>query len=497
MGRDERPKIRHDTAGLTPPVATRRHPAFATTKDSILPKVPSRDPQRKRDDITVPRGELLGTIDGDLINQPPSGPVWEGPQVGTLIGNAYRVVGPLGQGGMGVVVLALDERLERDVAIKLIRPAFTRSESARERFLIEARAMARVRHENVVEIYSFGELDDTPYFVMEYVPGTNVANWLDDAILEDRLPSIDEALGYLDQMARGVTAIHASGTVHGDLKPSNLLIGPASRIAIADMGLSRLFDPTGQPGEHPMAGTPAYMAPEFARTDLSPQLVQRADVYALGVIAYEMLTGHPPFDIETTTDMLLVHGGAQAPLPSELRPDLTTAFDAPLLRAIHFDPRKRTPSADAFRRSLLEARESLTSNHNALRILVADDDADFLALASEALAYGFPGAQIEVVPDGAAALKACDREPASLAVIDLDMPGLNGVELTAALRANYSLPIVVVTASGGAPDWHLLSALGADGFLVKPIDPFALIALARKALDTKGALATKSSKGRQ
>jgi serine/threonine-protein kinase len=122
---------------------------------------------------------------------------------------------------------------------------------------------------------------------------------------------------------------------------------------------------------------------------------------------------------------------------------------------------------------------------------VADDDADFLALASEALAYGFPGAEIEVVPDGEAALKACDREQASLAVIDLDMPGLNGVELTAALRASSNMPIVVVTASGGAPDWHLLSSLGADGFLVKPIDPFALVALARKALGSTGSVPVK------
>src|ERR1700712_1194762 len=203
---------------------------------------------------------------------------WEGPDVGTLIGDSYRVVGPLGQGGMGVVVLAVDERLERDVAIKLIRPAYTRNANARERFLIEARAMARVRHENVVEIYAFGELLQTPYFVMEYVPGTNVAHWLDDGILEDRLPSIDEALGYLDQVCRGVQAIHKAGAVHGDLKPSNVLIGPASRVAVADMGLSRLFDPTGRLGEHPMAGTPAYMAPEFARTDLSRELVQRGDV---------------------------------------------------------------------------------------------------------------------------------------------------------------------------------------------------------------------------
>ncbi|HEX7480223.1 MAG TPA: protein kinase [Polyangiales bacterium] len=478
MGRDGHPKARPpELDAATPAVVTNHHPAFAPTRDAK-----PAGASNARGDATVPSIDLLEPGNPGRPEQSS----WEGPAAGLLIGNAYRVVGPLGQGGMGVVVLAVDERLERDVAIKLIRPAYTRSQTARERFLIEARAMARVRHENVVEIYSFGELDETPYFVMEYVPGTNVANWLDDAILEDRLPSIDEALGFLDQICRGVTAIHGSGTVHGDLKPSNLLIGPASRIAIADMGLSRMFDPTGQPGEHPMAGTPAYMAPEFARTDLPHELVQRADIYALGVIAFEMLTGHPPFDIETTSDMLLVHSGARAPLPSQLRSELTTAFDAPLLKALHFDPVTRTPSADAFRRALLEARESITAGYNnALRIVVADDDADFLELASEALAYGFPGAQIELVADGEAALAACDREPASLAVIDLNMPGLNGVELTAALRAHYSLPIVVVTASGGAPDWHLLSALGADGFLVKPIDPFALVALARKAIDSK------------
>jgi len=434
------------------------------------------------DASAVPSVDLEPDAEAEPV---PKAGAWEGPQAGVLIGNAYRVVGPLGQGGMGVVVLAVDERLERDVAIKLIRPAFTRNQSARERFLIEARAMARVRHENVVEIFAFGEFDDTPYFVMEYVPGTNVANWLDDAILDDRLPSVDEALGYLDQVCRGVAAIHISGAVHGDLKPSNLLIGPASRLAVADMGLSRLFDPTGRLGDHPMAGTPAYMAPEFARTDLPRELAQRGDVYALGVIAFEMLTGHQPFDIESTADMLAAHRGASPPLPSQFRPELTGAFDQPLLQALNFDPNRRTAGADAFRRALLGARESIKSSYNSLRIIVADDDSDFRELAAEALAYGFPGARIEAVADGEAALAACDREAASLAVIDLDMPGLNGVELTAALRANYSMPIVVVTASGGAPDWHLLSSLGADGFLVKPIDPFALVALARKAVDAK------------
>jgi len=445
-------------------------------------KPASEKPPREVQDPTVPSAPVAPPSQPSAARPQPN---WEGPEVGALIGDAYRVVGPLGQGGMGVVVLAVDERLERDVAIKLIRPAYTRNANARERFLIEARAMARVRHENVVEIFAFGELAQTPYFVMEYVPGTNVANWLDDGILDDRLPSIDEALGYLDQVCRGVGAIHNAGAVHGDLKPSNLLIGPASRVAVADMGLSRLFDPTGRLGDHPMAGTPAYMAPEFARTDLPRELVQRGDVYAIGVIAFEMLTGHQPFAIESTSDMLAAHRHGRPPLPSQVRPELTTAFDMPLLRALDFDPTRRTPSPDAFRRELLEARDQIKTSWNALRIIVADDDSDFRALAAETLSFGFPGARIETASDGNAALGLCDREPASLAVIDLDMPGMNGVELTAALRANYSMPIVVVTASGGAPDWHLLSSLGADGFLVKPIDPIALIALARKAIDAK------------
>ena len=440
------------------------------------------------DVITTPQAKsqrLDHETRAHTADPPGEEPSWDGPEPGVMLGDTYRVVGPLGQGGMGVVVLAVDERLQRDVAIKLIRPAYVASALARERFLVEARAMARVHHENVVEIYSFGEVDDAPYFVMEYVPGSNVANWLDDGIIEDRLPGIDESLGYLDQICRGLSVIHDSGTVHGDLKPSNILLGAASRVAITDLGLSRALDQAGREGDNPMAGTLAYIAPEFARKDVPPELAHRADIYALGVIAYEMLTGEAPFEVETTSDMLMSHSATKPPLPSRVRPELTTAFDGPLLRTLVRDPRLRTRSADVFRTELLSARDRITSDYGQLRILVADDDEDFLALACETLAYGFPGAEIESARDGNAALAAIDRKPADLAVIDLDMPGMNGVELTAALRANYSLPIVVVTASGGAPDWHLLSAIGADGFLVKPIDPFALVALARKALDSR------------
>lgn len=410
---------------------------------------------------------------------------WDGPAPGTLIDNAYRVQGPLGQGGMGVVVLAIDERLEREVAIKLIRPAYVQSQNARRRFLTEARAMARIRHENVVEIYAFGEFDGAPYFVMEYVPGTTVANWLDHQLDNGSIPGVDEAIVVLEQICRGVSAIHASGAVHGDLKPSNVLLGPASRVAIADLGLARVL--SGSQKMSPLAGTPAYMAPEqVVGNPAPPELAHVADIYALGVIAFELLTGKAPFRVESARDLIMLRG-KPAPRPTLLRSELPPGFDDALLDALIEDPRRRTPSADAFRRALIEARESATESHTDVRVLVADDDEDFLSLAYETLAFALPGARIECVRDGGAALSAIDRETATLAVIDLDMPGMNGVELTAALRATEhaeSMPIIVVTASGGAPDWHLLQSLGADGFLVKPIDPFALVALVRKTLGT-------------
>ncbi len=412
---------------------------------------------------------------------------WQGPPVGALIDNTYRVIGPLGQGGMGMVVLAVDERLQREVAIKYIRPSLITSSKARSRFLSEARAMARVHHENVVDVFAFGEINSIPYFVMEYVPGSNIGLWINDNIQGRTLPPIDVALGFLDQICRGVAAIHASGTVHGDLKPTNILLGAASRVAIADMGMSRVVDELGEQSELEIGGTPTYMAPELARRKVPRELAPRADIFALGVMAFEMLTGEPPFLIKHITDLLEIER-ITPPKPSERRRELPVGFDEALLGAVRPNPEHRTASADEFRRALIAARETVVETYQKLRVLVADDDPDFTTLAREVLGHAFPGARIECVADGNQALASIDREPASLAVIDLDMPGMNGLELTAALRGSPEsrrMPIIVVTAAGGAPDWTLLSSLGADGFLVKPIDPFALVAVARKAVRAK------------
>jgi serine/threonine-protein kinase len=409
------------------------------------------------------------------------------PAVGEIFAANYRILKNLGEGAMGVVLLGRDVRLERDVAIKLIHPDYVSSPEAHQRFLEEARAMARVRHENVVEIFAFDEYKGSPYFIMEYVPGMHVEAWIEKR--HGAPVSIDEAIGIIDQVCRGVAAIHKAGAVHRDLKWTNVLIGPAFRVCVADLGLARILDKPRKEARDTVSGTPAYMAPESVTgAVVPPGMHGRADVYSLAVMAYELLTGRLPYESEDAIEMMTAHVEAEPPVPSEIRADLPPAFDRVLLKAMGKDPAQRTASAEAFRRELLQARQSVSAGTRGLRFIVADDDEDFAALVSETLAFAFEGAEIVTVANGDLALAAVEKRAASLAVIDLDMPGLNGIELTAAFRATPNaerMPILVATATGGAPDWRLLQALGADGFVVKPIDPMALVALVRRTLDKK------------
>ncbi len=280
------------------------------------------------------------------------------PDKGTLLDGKYRIGSTLGQGGMGVVLHAFDESLARDVAVKLVRPEYSSSPIARDQFTHEARAMARVRHANVVEIFAFGEYVGTPYFVMEYMAGGNLGNWLDRR--GDSMPAVDEAIGFLDQVCRGLQSIHSAGIVHHDLKPSNILIDNGFRVAVGDLGLVRLNDPltTGRTGS--LTGTPAYIAPEVALAEpIEGELRQRADIYALGVMAFELLTGELPFDAVAADELIRQHVEDPAPRVSDVRPDIAPVFDAILQRALAKDPALRTASAEELRRELLHARAQL------------------------------------------------------------------------------------------------------------------------------------------
>jgi serine/threonine protein kinase len=407
----------------------------------------------------------------------------ESPKVGNLpgpgdwIGDVYRLESLLGDGAMGVVYAAVDNVLQRRVAIKLIRSTLQASDF-RKRFMLEARAMALVSHPNVLTIHAFGEHESNPFIVMELVHGQTLDRWLAS---QEPYADLDASLRILNQVCLGVSAIHAAGTVHRDIKPSNILLDHELRARVSDLGLAVRYRDGAMIKE--VVGTPGYIAPEiqFDR-DNKGGATPQSDLYSLACLAYELLTGRPPFAADDDLALAVMHATAAVPPPSSVRPELPKAFDEVLLRALAKHPKDRTADVELFRRALMEARND---SLEPVRILVAEDDQDFRELVQLLLQSEFPGADIECVADGRSAVEAFDRKPASVVMLDLQMPQLDGLAVTALLRARpnaRSVPIIVVTASGGPKEWQLLSSLGADRFLVKPVNLDDLVSTIRRAV---------------
>lgn len=397
---------------------------------------------------------------------------------GTLIEGTYRVLGDIGQGAMGVVLLARDERLERNVALKVIRPERLRPGFG-ERFRQEAKLMANLSHPNIVQVHAFGEHAGVPYFVMELVSGFTLGSWMREAT---QSVTLDTAVAILDQVSQGVAAIHAGGTVHRDIKPSNILLDHNLHARIADFGISMNVGKQGT-SKAMFAGTPAYMAPEIAFSEGQSGLVSvSADVYSLACVAYQMVTGRLPVEGQNDLELLAKHAVEEVVAPSRLNPNLPHCFDRTLLQGLAKNPKHRTPSIEAFRTGLLDAFER---RYEPQRILVAEDDRDFREALAMKLRFEFPDAEVVCAGDGASALNAIEGPEISAAILDLQMPQLGGISVTAALRARPDLsniPIFVLTAAGGPSEWRVLHEMGADKFLVKPVDLDDVVSMLRRVL---------------
>jgi eukaryotic-like serine/threonine-protein kinase len=403
---------------------------------------------------------------------------------GDWIGDVYRIDAALGRGAMGLVFSAVDEVLERRVAIKLIRSS-AHPETFRQRFMLEARAMALVSHPNVLTIHAFGEHKQSPFIVMELVEGQTLERWL--ALRRSNL-DLDTSLRILNQVCLGVSAIHAAGTLHRDVKPSNILLDRELRARVSDLGLAVRYSDGTMIKE--LVGTPGYIAPEvlFDRNE-SGSATPQSDLYSLACVAYELLTGQPPFAAGSPSALAVLHATAAVPPPSSVQSQLPKAFDDVLLRALNREPTQRMSSVELFRRALMEAR---SDSLEPTRILVAEDDPDFRALLQALLEQEFPAADVECVADGQSAVEAFDRHPASVVLLDLRMPKLDGMETTSLLRARdaaRAVPIIIMTASGGAQEWALLSELGADRFLVKPVNLDDLVNTIRGSLRVRSSRA--------
>jgi YVTN family beta-propeller protein len=262
------------------------------------------------------------------------------PGVGTQLGS-YRIEALLGRGGMGVVYRATDLRLGRQVALKLLAPHVTQDQRFRTRFLAESRLAASIDHAGIVPIYEAGEVDDHLYIAMRYVEGTDLASLLraDGPLAPDR------AVGLVAQLADALDAAHARGLVHRDVKPSNALIaveGAAEHVYLADFGLTKHTTTDGRlTATDQLVGTIDYVAPERIRAE---QADGRADLYALGCVLFECLTGEVPFPRDSEVAAIYAHLEDEPPQASQRRPGLPPALDDVVTRALAKDPVDRWQS---------------------------------------------------------------------------------------------------------------------------------------------------------
>jgi tRNA A-37 threonylcarbamoyl transferase component Bud32 len=247
----------------------------------------------------------------------------------------YRLDAPLGQGGMGVVYLASDLRLKRRIALKLIAPELAQDERFRERFAREAELAMSLEHPNVVPIHDAGEVDGRLYLAMRHVEGKDLRT-----LLREEGPLTPErALAIVRQVAAALDAAHAAGLVHRDVKPSNVLLDSNGHVYLADFGIAREASATdaGVPGA-PSLGTPAYLAPEQVE---SGQVDGRADVYSLGCLLFECLTGEPPFPGGSRLAVIWAHLEEEPPRASQRRPELGDSVDPVIRKAMAKRPEER------------------------------------------------------------------------------------------------------------------------------------------------------------
>ena len=285
----------------------------------------------------------------------PPGPIPTAPSdplIGTLVDGRYQVVARIARGGMATVYEALDTRLDRTVALKMMSAALAEDPDFVTRFRREARAAAQLSHPHVVAVFDQGEAAGLPYLAMEYVPGRT----LRDVLRDYGALTPEQALTILDPVLEALIAAHDAGFVHRDIKPENILISDDGRVKVTDFGLARAVSNTTTATQGMIIGTVAYLSPEHVeRGDADA----RSDVYGAGICLFEMVTGQVPFAAESAITVAYQHVNADVPSPSSLRSTVPPDVDALVATATRRDPELRYPDCRAVLADVRRVRRSL------------------------------------------------------------------------------------------------------------------------------------------
>jgi serine/threonine-protein kinase len=428
---------------------------------------------------------------------------------GTLVDQRFEVEKEIGRGGMGVLYRAIDVHLQRPCALKLLRGRYSRD---RERLRREAAALAAVRNEHVVDVYTFGVHEELPYFAMEFVLGKNLAAIIrEHAAHSSVFVPLRRAVQILRDLCDALSAIHKVGVVHRDVKPDNVIVEDhTGRSVLVDFGTAAL----GDDGDE-IVGTPGFFAPETLYTPRSPPA---ADLYSFGCLAFQLLTNKPPYAGREFEELLRQHAKAPIPRLSALRPELAP-FDELFLELLAKDPADRLSNA-AIVRNALEDRLSIalaaspvepsapepstpedSSARRAmgsLRVLVVDDDPLFARIATRCALVAFSDVPVAISKATTAkdAIANIEQKRPDIVVLDYHLPDGNGLDVLSRLRAERGgANTDVIVASNfltSAPRWRF-DVLGVREFVEKPIDFNALVAVLQKIASRRGWLSPQAT----
>jgi serine/threonine-protein kinase len=403
---------------------------------------------------------------------------------GTEVEGRYRLKERLGSGAMGVVYLAEDIWLGRLAAIKFVDPTLAADAKASKKFNEEARALAQIRHEHVVQVYTFGRHQAVPYFAMEYVAGVSLESIIEEHANKGTTVELPRAIEIIRAVGRGLTAVHDRRLVHRDVKPGNVVIeAETNRPVLVDFGLARRRAGTN-PKMTTTAGTPHYIAPEQATDVDGTRTTWASDLYAFAASAFELLTGRPLFEGNDVYEVIKAHIDRTAPEISSHRPELAP-FDRAFARALAKDPAARHESVAAFLTDLDGGLREITmprsrrsslrqSRPDALRVFLLEGD-DALARALIRTAdRALDGPAIERFTSAADLVSAFERVAADIVILDEETsasPITTIVNAIRRMRGGSSTPIIVFTR--GFAGASAVAALGARE-LPKPINMHVL-----------------------
>ena len=266
-------------------------------------------------------------------------------QVGDLLAGRYEILKLLGEGGMGAVYRARDNELERMVAVKVIRPDLARNAEILQRFKQELILARQVTHRNIIRIFDLGHAEGMRFITMEYIDGEDLSSLL---VKRGKLPAA-EAVAIVMQVARGLEAAHAEGVVHRDLKPQNIMLDPQGKVSVMDFGIARSVDASNMTRTGALMGTPTYMSPEQAQ---GQKVDARSDLYTLGIILYELLTGKAPFEADNPMATLVRRLHEKPKAPIEVEPGIPKALNEIVLKMLATQAADRYQTASELLRDL-------------------------------------------------------------------------------------------------------------------------------------------------